>query len=532
MWRAGWRRKSSSNPGSSDDSRPRGLPLAYPLALLAGALLALSFPRFGNPAFAWIALVPLLVALFGRRAPFAPLRGFTLGLLAGIVYFAGTVYWTGTVIQTYGGLSIPVAVLAAGALVAYLALFPAFFALMSEWLRCRYGPAALLLAPAVWVTTELARGYLWSGFPWVLLGYSQSRVLSIAQVASLFGVYGISFLVMTANVALAHLAIVRSRRAVWMAAVVGACIGATAIWGLARLRASTLTAEGEPIRTAVVQGNIAQEQKWDPARADDILDTYLRMTRDAAHRNARFVVWPESSTPFYFEEDQANADRVRAVVQETGVDLLLGSDQIEHRQPPAYYNSAFLLRADGSISGVYRKIHLVPFGEYVPLRRLLFFVSPLVESVGDFSPGESMVMLPIDGFKTSTAICYEIVYPDLVRQAVLAGSQLLTTITNDAWYGRSSAPYQHFAQASMRAIEQGRYLARAANTGISGIVDPYGRVIAQSDLFEPAVLVADVRFLTGLTVYGRIGDLFAYVCVVVTAAAMAAAAWRGHPRAA
>lgn len=162
----------------------------------------------------------------------------------------------------------------------------------------------------------------------------------------------------------------------------------------------------------------------------------------------------------------------------------------------------------------------MPFGEYVPLKRLLFFVEPLVQSVGDFSPGEAMVTLPVNGASVSTAICYEIVYPDLIRQSIRAGAQLLTTITNDAWFGDSSAPYQHFTQAAMRAIEQGRYLVRSANTGISGIVDPYGRIIRQSRGFEPAVLVGDVRLLSGVTVYGRIGDLFAYVCTVLTVAAV------------
>ena len=220
-----------------------------------------------------------------------------------------------------------------------------------------------------------------------------------------------------------------------------------------------------------------------------------------------------------------DADRIRGVVRETGIDLLFGSDQIERGQPPAYYNSAFVLRADGSTAGVYRKMYLVPFGEYVPLKRLLFFVAPLVGAVADFSPGEAVVTLPVDGFKSSTAICYEIVYPGLVRRTVLAGSELLTTITNDAWYGQSSAPYQHFEQASMRAIEEGRYLVRAANTGISGIVDPYGRVVMASALFQTVVLVGDVRILDGLTVYGRIGDLLAYLCAAATAGA-ALAAWR------
>src|SRR5581483_11986636 len=181
---------------------------------------------------------------------------------------------------------------------------------------------------------------------------------------------------------------------------------------------------------------------------------------------------------------------------------------------------------DGSSAGVYRKMHLVPFGEYVPLKRVLFFAAPLVEAVSDFSPGESAVLLPVKGHLLSTAICYEIVYPALVRQFTRAGSELLSTITNDAWFGDTSAPYQHFAQASMRAIENGRYLVRSANTGISGVVDPYGRVLAHSNVFEQTVIVSDARFLRGQTVYVRIGDIFAYAAAILTAAALIAVSSR------
>jgi apolipoprotein N-acyltransferase len=220
-----------------------------------------------------------------------------------------------------------------------------------------------------------------------------------------------------------------------------------------------------------------------------------------------------------FEEDKAAADQVRALAKETGTTLLFGSDQIERGAgiPDKYYNSAFLVRPDGSTGAVYRKIHLVPFGEYVPARSVFFFANRLVETISDFSPGTQAVLLPIDGHLMSTAICYEVVYPGLVRQFVRGGSELITTITNDAWFGRTSAPYQHFAQASMRAIEEGRYMVRAANTGVSGIVDPYGRVLVSTNIYEPAVSVGEIRFIKSLTIYARIGDVFAYACTVMSA---------------
>jgi apolipoprotein N-acyltransferase len=189
------------------------------------------------------------------------------------------------------------------------------------------------------------------------------------------------------------------------------------------------------------------------------------------------------------------------------------------------YNSAFLLRADGTTGGVYRKMHLVPFGEYVPMQKLLFFAAPLTEAVGTFSAGQAPDLLPVNGHAVSVAICYEVVYPALVRRFVAAGSELLTTITNDAWFGPTSAPYQHFEQASMRAIEEGRYLVRAANTGISGIVDPYGRVLARTGIYEPAVVVGEARFLRTSTIYARYGDVVAYLSVALTVVLLVLSGW-------
>lgn len=497
----------------------------YPLALLSGLLFAVSFPRFGHPAFGWLALTPLLLTLVRRGVRVAPRRAFGLGFATGAVYFAGTVYWTSATVHTFGGLGLPLAVIVTALLVGYLALFPALFALAIAWLAGSFGARTLVLAPAVWVTSEMGRTYFWSGFPWLLLGYSQTTVLPVAQVASLAGVFGLSGLVSSVGAALAYAAMTRDRRAWAMAAAPIAVVIVLAAWGGWRIHGAALTHTGRPLRVALVQGNVPQTEKWDPAHAEAILERYLFLTREAAHGDARLVIWPESATPFSYEDDDAHGERIRDMVRETGIGLLFGSTQRERGEPPKYYNAAFMLKPDGRTVAVYRKMHLVPFGEYVPLKSLLFFVGPLVEGVADFSPGSEMVGLPIDGATISTAICYEIVYPGLVRRAVTGGSQLLTTMTNDAWYGYSSAPYQHFLQASMRAIEEGRYLARAANTGISGIVDPYGRVLAQSALFDTTVLAGDIRLLSLLTVYARIGDLFAYLCVALTAAALVAA-WR------
>src|SRR6185369_7180435 len=216
---------------------------------------------------------------------------------------------------------------------------------------------------------------------------------------------------------------------------------------------------------------------------------------------------------------------VRQIAREAGIPILLGSDQYEwrvnggRREIDRSFNAAFMLRANGTTAAVYRKIHLVPWGEYVPLKDWLTFVGPLVQAIGrGFDAGNTMTLLPVDGHRVSVAICYEIIYPDLVRRFVVSGSELLTTITNDSWFGPSSAPYQHFDQAAMRAIEDGRYLVRSANTGVSGIVDPYGRVLQRSGVFHPALLVGDVRLLTASTIYARTGDAFAYASAALTIA--------------
>ena len=494
------------------------------LAAASGVLLALSFPKFGHPAFAWIALAPLLLSL---TLDGSLLWAFALGLTSGVLYFAGTLYWMAGVMAIYGGINSLVAGLLNAAFVAYVALFPALFAVLMRRLLIAHGAGALMAAPLVWTTAELGRMYLFTGFPWVLLGYSQTTVLPVAQLASLLGVFAVSALVASVSAALVHAVVVRR----YMPAVrVLIVVIAIALWGSIRMRGGDLTRIGQPIRVGLIQGNVDQAEKWDVARGAAIFEDYLNKTHQAIARGAQLVIWPESSTPFRFEEDLLGAARIRTLARDARVSIILGSDHVEWsgtgplRTPAKAFNSAFLVRADGTSGGMYRKMHLVPWGEYVPLKSLLFFIGPLVESIGTgFVAGDEATLLPVDGHPVSVAICYEVIYPDLVRQFVRGGSQLLGTITNDAWFGPTSAPYQHFEQASMRAIEEGRYLVRSANTGISGIVDPYGRVIERTGIYQPAVVVGDARLLTAATMYSRIGDVFAYASAIATLALLLAA---------
>lgn len=448
------------------------------------------------------------------------MRAFALGLVTGVVYFVGTVYWTGAVLSTFGGLQPILAAVAMLLLASYLALFVVVFAVILARLISSAGATAILLAPAVWVATEFARGYVFGGFPWVPLGNSQVTVLPVAQLASVLGVSGVSLLVAIVNAVIAYALLEHGRGRIQAVAITSALLIVVAAWGTWRVADGSLTRQGSPIRVGLIQGNIAQDDKWNPREARRIFTTYIAMTRDAVRRGAQYVIWPESSTPYTFGEDAAADRALRDLAREVAVPILFGSDETVRGPSPAQYNSAFQLSPDGQTAAIYRKMHLVPFGEFVPLQRWISFVAPLVKRFLPFSEGQSVVMLPVGSHLASTSICYEVVFPGLVRQAVNAGSELLTTITNDGWYGRSSAPYQHFELASMRAIEQGRYLARAANTGISGVIDPYGRVVARSSIFEQVGMVEEVRFLTDRTLYARMGDVAAYAAIVLTLAAL------------
>jgi apolipoprotein N-acyltransferase len=484
---------------------------------------------------AFIALVPLFVALSGWNGRpghypgVRPRRGFTLGLIAGFVHFAGTVYWTGATVQTFGGLPWPVAVLVTGLLVLYMATFIGAMGTVAAVLIRRFGLLGVGLSPAAWVALEYLRGHLFGGFPWIPLGNTMITLLPVAQLASLVGVSGLSLFVALVNAGFAVVALAPGRTRLVSAAATLAMIAAVSVWGGQRMAANTLVLGGTPIRVGLIQANIAQVDKWNPAREGMIVERYLQLTRQAAEAGADFLLWPESATPFYFDDDP-KGNVIRATVQALGKPLLLGSDEFEQGAANHFYNSAFMLDAGGATAAVYRKIHLVPFGEYVPFQRVLFFVGPLVDAVAAFSAGTVVTMLPVHGHMASTAICYEVTYPDLIREAVRQGSELLTTITNDAWYGESSAAYQHFEMAAMRAVEHGRYMVRAANTGISGIVDPYGRILIRTRLFETAAVVGEARFVQEKTLYARIGDLVAQGSSALTVLALAAALIRRNAR--
>ena len=492
------------------------------LALLSGLLLALSFPKFGHSALAWVSLAPLLVALtLAAHNGSSRWHSFRLGYVAGLGYFCGTLYWLSLVMEKYGELPMAVAALLAFGLAAWLAVFVGLFAWLTGNAVRRYGVQGLWLAPCFWVTTEWFRAWLGGNFPWVLLGSSQASALPVVQLASVTGAYGLSAMVVSAGVVIAILTLSRNRAHRRTAAIAALGLALIPIWGAWRMSRGDFLTQGLPMRVGLVQGNVPQEQKTDPSFGAAILDRYIALTREAIGAGSQLVLWPEASTPFYFEIEANQAEPIRRLAREARTPVLVGTDQYEAASssgPQKFFNGAVLVGPDGRNLDSYQKIHLVPFGEFVPFKRLLFFVKPLVVNVADFTHGSRPTVFDVEGTRFSVAICYEVVYSGLAREFVNNGAQLLTTITNDAWFGRTSAASQHFEQAGIRAVEQGRYLVRSANTGISGGFDPYGRVLARTELFTAVTTTVDVRLLSGRTVYNAIGDTIVYLAFAGTMA--------------
>jgi apolipoprotein N-acyltransferase len=484
------------------------------LAVLSGLLIALSFPKFGHPAVAWVALVPLLVALAEARGTS---HGFRLGYLTGTVSSLGLVYWTSLVVTQYGGLSEPLALAVMLLLCLALALFPSLFgALMARWLGT-FGPAALLLAPVAWVATEILRAHTLFNFSWCLLGYSQQPFLPAIQIARFAAVYGVSFVLVIVSGALAY-TVVKGPRAAFPP-LAGTAVVVAAVVGYGAWQLRQPVPETGRITIGLVQASILQEDKWDADKAHRNVAAHVALTRRAAAQGARFIVWPESSLPFLFDRSPQTAAEMRALVGELGVSLLFGNDDREGG--PGIHDriwvGAKMLDPEGRLVLRYHKMRLVPFGEYVPVESVLTlggrFSAKLVQQVGQFTPGRAYATGALDGHLVSAFICYEAIFPDLVREFAARGASLLVNITNDGWYGRTSAPHQHFAMVAFRAVENGRYLVRSANTGITGIIDPRGRVLRRTELFETAAVVAEVPFVEEMTFYTRHGDLFAWGCL-------------------
>jgi apolipoprotein N-acyltransferase len=493
------------------------------MAVLSGLLLTGAFPKMEFSWLSWFAIVPLLASIKDQ----SPRKSFRLGFLAGIIHYLTLMYWLGYTMHTYGrlpwSLSIPVLFL----LTCYLSLYFGAFSFFVSFL-CRIPSSILFLVPVLWVSFEYLRAVLFSGLPWELMGYTQYKILPILQLSDVFGVYGISFLIAFSNAVIFMGSLFAtgknwkefpvSKRLAGVSILTGIfTMSLVWIYGMWRITVYDRLIEGSPkAHVAVVQGNIDQVIKWDPEHQEASVEKYLNLSRTENPGSIDLIVWPETAMPFYFLYDTELTLKVFQGIQTIGADFLIGSPSyIRRGNRIDYYNSAYLVRPDGKIYSKYSKVHLVPFGEYVPFRKWLPFLGKMVAQVGDFKPGKSGQTMPWGAHRIGMQICFEIIFPHLSRTLVKNEANLLVNITNDAWFGKSSAPYQHFSMAVFRAVENKRSLVRSANTGISGFVDPTGKILASTPLFTESTLTRDVSLLQTRTIYSRIGDLFAWTCLAL-----------------
>ena len=524
------------------------LALQVLLAGASGLLLPFCFPDEHLFPLAWVALIPLHLAVERAR----PKRAFFVSWFAGTLAFLGIMVWVVTAMHVYGKVPLLPSYGVLLLFSLYLGLYVAFYG----WgiARVAQGNPGLmwLAAPSLWVLLELVRTYFLTGIPWALLAYSQTTWLPIIQIADLTGVYGLSWLIVLGNVGVLTIVRLFSKRgrqllggSAWVAPVMAgfALVGAWT-YGMQMLDGPTALVESKQpaaggddprsITVGLVQANIDQGQKWDERFRQETMDRYLRLTRTAGQA-VDLIIWPEAATPFVYEMEGAYQKTVSGLAQQLDTPLLFGSPAVR-RYPdgrPYLLNSAYLLSPVGNIVGRYDKQHLVPFGEYIPFHHsLLFFLDKLVEGIGDFEAGTDATVLavpqriprpsevpgrpvPMEKGAFGVVICYEVIFPELVRQFAQQGADFMVTITNDAWFGHSAAPYQHFGMVVFRAVENRRAFARAANTGVSGFIDPYGRVIQASPIFTEQAMTGSLPLVRTKTFYTEHGDLFAYACVII-----------------
>jgi len=515
---------------------------AWLLIVLSAGLQILIFPLPNLYILCWVAVTPLLIALLRARVPGAlqlragmkllpakPLQAFLLAYLCGILWYAGTCYWIFNTMRQYGGLNTPAAIGILILFCLYLALYHGLFGLLIGLLAgdSPFSRRALVLAPVVWVAVELARTRI-TGFPWDLLGITQVDNIPLSRIATVTGVYGISFEVMVVNAALAAAFLVRRenrKQLLW------AGIAAAVVLQLGRFVPAP---PDQPDKLAtLVQANvpILEGSDWTREYFDSTLQDLNKASLGSSAspnpvpgQSASLVVWPESPAPFY-TSDPIFRDAVSNLARQENASVLSGAIGIRNAtqnppQPTTIYNSAVLVSPTGEWLGRYDKVHLVPFGEYVPFKRVFAFAGGLTKEVGDFTSGESRVPLQAGAMKLGIFICYESIFPDEVRQFAAQGAQVLVNLSNDGWYGDSGAYAQHLKQSRMRAVENNRWLLLDTNTGVTASVDHYGRIVASVPRKVRTALQAPYALSEETTFYTRHGDWFAYLCAIICVAAL------------
>lgn len=508
---------------------------AWLLVLLSAALQILIFPLPNLYMLCWVAVAPLLIALLRARQPgtlqlrgairllpATPLQAFLLAYVCGILWYGGTCYWIYSTMRQYGGVSAPLGVLILLLFCLYLGLYHGAFGLLVS-LLARKSPLSrrvLLLAPPLWVALELARDRI-SGFPWDLLGTTQVDNISLARIATATGVYGISLEIMIVNVAVASVFLVsRDRRKPVLLAALGAIVVLqSARWITPPPSPADHTALLVQENVPVLEGADWTREYFEYTLRDLTTISLNAAIGNSAAQHPSLIAWPESPAPFY-TNDPIFRSAITSLARESQSWIVAGSlgtntaGQIGRESP--IFNSAALVSPSGDWVARYDKVHLVPFGEYVPFRRFFSFAGGLTEQVGDFAHGDSRQPLEADGQKLGVFICYESIFPDEVRRFAANGAQVFVNISNDGWYGDSGAYAQHLKQARMRAVENERWLLRDTNTGVTAAIDPYGRIVASVPRKTRTVLRAPYALSNVTTFYTAHGDWFAYLCAIIS----------------
>jgi apolipoprotein N-acyltransferase len=491
------------------------------LPALTGLLLAASFPSIGQGYAAWIAFVPLIAFL--RRAN-NPAKAFGGGFISGVVHLFLLQIWIPDVLMHYGGLSGVLAWAAYGFTLTLLSLFLAAACLLTDYLVRRGGEFFLFSFPFILVALEYAQNYFpFGGYPWILTGYSQSNYLRIIQIADLTSVFGVSFLILFFNVAVVWMGAHRERRfkgcgpLIVSASLLVLCL----IYGAIELR--RWNAIQPRFHAAMLQGNISYQDSAG-VMAEKIRQGYVRMAESLKSSNVDLLLIPESPSPISFQYDSDYRRTCELLAKSCSMGLVFNNNRVETiGNSERYYNSAYFLDHGGNMVNVYDKMHLVPFGEYIPLKILFQFIRTISKDVSEYSRGDNYRIVKVGDHPANAVICFEIVFPGHVRRFIQQGSQLILNLTNDGWYGDSSAPYQHLAIARWRAIENRRFLLRAANSGVSACIEPTGRIQTSTGILYEAVCKGRFEFIKQKTFYTRYGDVFVFVCVIIASGFLIAA---------
>jgi apolipoprotein N-acyltransferase len=477
---------------------------SFLLCIFSAFLLMLPFFNGVLWLFSWIGFVPLFFFLQNKT----PAKAFSWSYFCGWIFFTSVIYWL-----------IHVTMLGWIVLSVYLALYFGLFGLMVSLSR-RYKDIILLFfLPSAWVVLEFIRGSFLTGFPWALMGYSQYKNLPVIQIADITGAYGVSFLLILVNFVVYKL--MRDKKSIRFFVAPIIIISLISSYGFFRLSQKF---QGEPLRISVVQGNIPQEEKWQPDLQSFILGKYVALAQQAAKDNPDIIIWPETSVPGYLEEEPLLFNNVSFLAKQIKTDLLVGTVAEENGY---IYNSATLVSKDGKIKNRYDKLHLVPFGEYIPFPRVFSFVTDIAPApIGDFSFGKDYTVFSLDENKQKTfsvLICFEDVFAYLSRNFVKKGARFLVNITNDAWFEKTTEPYQHLQASVFRAIENRVWVVRAANTGVSCFVSPVGKVVARvqnkdtkEDIFVSGHKTQDITLETRPTFYLRFLDVFVFCCFILS----------------